>query len=160
VNFTRIKCTDKETALDWSEVNEKGTAHNHTIESKEAPNTALPAALKALVPLVAVACELPEPWEQGMAVTQISLSTEHSKGKPPRRGLIVTFQYKPEGFISRMTCNTPLLREALDDAEEGEPGFIPDSWDEPIAAIEEAAAKFALGHRFQEELPLMAGAAK
>lgn len=160
MNFTRIKHTDKETALDWNEVSEKGTAHNHTIESKEAPEVALPNALKAFVPLIAEACELPEAWEQGLTVTQLSISTEHTKGKPPRRGVVVTFQYKPESFISRMTCNTPLLREALSDEEEGEPGFIPESWDEPIAALEEAAAKFALGDRMQEKMPLFEGSAK
>lgn len=162
MNFTKIKHNGTETELEYFEQNEKGTVHENAIKSKEAPDIALVNAFKAFVPLIAKACDLPEPWEQGLAVTQLSFSTEHTKGKPPRRGVIVTFQYKPDAFLSRMTCNTPLLKESVsdDESDQDAAGIIPKAWGEPIAALEEAAAKFILGARSQQELPMFAGSAK
>jgi hypothetical protein len=163
MKFTKIKHNGTETELEYFEQNEKGTIHENTVKSKEAPDVALPNAFKAFVPLIAVACDLPEKWEQGVTVTQLSFSTEHVKGRPPRRGVIVTFQYKPDAFLSRMTCNTPLLKEAIDEEdgdEETKAGIIPKAWAEPIAALEAAAARFMVGDRLQQAMPLFAGAAK
>src|SRR5689334_25063400 len=116
MNFTKIHHSpDVDTLLEWFELDEKGTAHRHTLESKEAPDNALPDAFRAFGPLVAVACNFPEDVERDLVVTGLSFSTEQRKGKPPRRGVIVTFQYKAEAFLSRMTWNTALLKEAIGD---------------------------------------------
>jgi hypothetical protein len=157
VNFTKIHHSpDVDTVLEWFDLDDKGTAHRHTLESKEAPDAALPDA---------VACNFPEDVEQDLGVIGLSFSTENRKGKPPRRGVIVTFQYKADAFLSRMTWNTALLKEAIGDenadaSAETPPGILPKSWKEPIAALEEAAVKFIQGARSQQEMPLFAGAAK
>lgn len=161
MNLTKVKHHDgKETVVEWTEQKE-GTTQSSSVVSNEAPDVALPAALKAFVPLVAEVCDLSEEWEQGMTVTGVSFSTEAAKGgKPERRGIVVTFRYTPSGFVAPMLCNTPHLRDAQGDESDDDPGYIPKSWHEHIDALTQAAVKFIQGARSQQELPIFAGSAK
>ena len=143
----------KETRIEWTQ-DEGGETSEHKRVSKQKPETAFTDALKAFVPLVVRACSLPVVWNDALEITGFSFGEEKAKGGGTRMNVIVHARYTPEAFTAPIFLNTPLLREARDDAEIGKPGYIPADWDDAIEAVRQATIRFLQGKRYQESLPL------
>lgn len=159
MSFTKIRWTaDDGVELHWTET-KNGAIDNHEMTSADEPDAALPNALKAFVPLVRQACDLPATWDDEITVTGVTLNTEPARGgKPERDGIKVHFRYPASAFTADMLISTPHLRERLVDEPAGR-GFIPDTWKEPLDALIAAAVAFVKGTRAQQALEL-AGTAK
>ena len=122
----------KETRVEYID-NGNGETDERKRTSKQKPETAFTNALAAFEPLVLKWLKLEKAWKEGFSVTGISLSESKAKGGRSRMGIIVVCRYTPEGSTSPMFINTPLLKEALEQAEVNKEGFIPESWSDELA---------------------------
>lgn len=154
MDLKKIRYIDgKETRIEWTEA-ENGETSEHKRVSKQAPEKSFTSAFAAFVPLVVAACGLPKPWAEGLAIPGFSFGEEKAKGGGTRYNVIVHARYTPEAFTAPIFLNTPLLREAREEAEIGKPGYVPADWDDALETVRQQAIRFLHGKRFQADLPL------
>lgn len=148
MRFERIKASDEVVELDWTTRAANGTEESTSMRGKGNPGPGLLNALAAFKDFVVNLLEIDESYEQGLKVTTIHLSEQ----KGGARGLVVTCRKDLDGHPSPFHFNTPLVIEALEDENEGRPGFFPNKLEDLITKAEKQADAWIRREREQVDM--------
>ena len=152
--FTKIKSTGKKVELRWV-TSEKGADHEHHVKSAEEPRPELTDALNCFVPFVMELLGLEDTaFDEVLKVTGLSIDT----GEDGRRGMIITCRKDLEHTNGPLIFNTPHIREAAEDAEDGKATDGVGLWlagmADALERADAAASGFVNGERAQLDLAL------
>ena len=126
----------------------KGDDRTTTLTSETLPLPDFTAALQAFGPLVVSLLGLPKGWENELKVVSVGIT----QGQDDRQRVTVHATHDVKGTNSPWNIHTPLLRQPLEDAEEGGVGFYDEEWEQALEDLVTEAVRYINGSRQQTDL--------